>query len=335
MEQHDQSRHQSRKAALCGMMAALTVVILCLGGMIPLATFACAMLAMLCLIPAVCEYGAGTAALLYAAASILVLLLGIFITIAGSFGGAGGSVAASTVQREPLPAGSVTETGYYTDELGWIVDETMLVRGMRDFYKATGVQPYLYLTDNVDGNTEPSANEMGEFSARLYDQLFQDEGHFLLVYQEAWGNYMVGYTAGTQAKSIMDDEAVGILRDYLDRYNTSDLSDEEYFSTVFQKTGERIMTVTKSPWPVAAALLGAAALAAVLYLWWKKSKEKKEKEREQLQEMLNTPLTTFGNDQDGNGRDDARFYTNTISRAVPLTGTITTREETSGGGQNQ
>ena len=76
MEQHDQSRHQSRKAALCGMMAALTVVILCLGGMIPLATFACAMLAMLCLIPAVCEYGAGTAALLYAAASILALLLG-------------------------------------------------------------------------------------------------------------------------------------------------------------------------------------------------------------------------------------------------------------------
>ena len=262
--------------------------------------------------------------------AILVLLLGIFITIAGSFGGAGGSVAASTVQREPLPAGSVTETGYYTDELGWIVDETMLVRGMRDFYKATGVQPYLYLTDNVDGNTEPSANEMGEFSARLYDQLFQDEGHFLLVYQEAWGNYMVGYTAGTQAKSIMDDEAVGILRDYLDRYNTSDLSDEEYFSTVFQKTGERIMTVTKSPWPVAAALLGAAALAAVLYLWWKKSKEKKEKEREQLQEMLNTPLTTFGNDQDGNGRDDAEDLAEKYQQQEAAN-----REETSGGGQNQ
>ena len=30
-------------------------------------------------------------------------------------------------------------------------------------------------------------------------------------------------------------------------------------------------------------------------------------------------------------REVARFYTNTISRAVPLTGTITTREETSGG----
>ena len=76
MERHDQAHRQSRKAALCGLMAALSVVILCLGGMIPLATFACPMLAMLCLIPAVCEYGAGTAMLLYGAASILALLLG-------------------------------------------------------------------------------------------------------------------------------------------------------------------------------------------------------------------------------------------------------------------
>lgn len=76
MEQHDRSHHQSRKTALCGMMAALPVVILCLGGMIPLATFACPLLAMLCLIPAVCGYGAGTAALLYVAVSILTLLLG-------------------------------------------------------------------------------------------------------------------------------------------------------------------------------------------------------------------------------------------------------------------
>ena len=76
MEQRSNFQHQSRKMALCGMMAALSVVILCLGGMIPLATFACPMLAMLCLIPAVCGYGTGTALLLYGAASILALLLG-------------------------------------------------------------------------------------------------------------------------------------------------------------------------------------------------------------------------------------------------------------------
>ncbi len=75
MSQRDQTHSQSRKAALCGMMAALSVVILCLGGLIPLATFACPMLAMLCLLPAICEYGQGTALLLYGAVAILSLLL--------------------------------------------------------------------------------------------------------------------------------------------------------------------------------------------------------------------------------------------------------------------
>lgn len=75
MEQRNCSQSQSRKAALCGMMAALSVVILCLGGLVPLATFACPMLAMLCLVPAVCEYGQGAALLLYGAAAILSLLL--------------------------------------------------------------------------------------------------------------------------------------------------------------------------------------------------------------------------------------------------------------------
>lgn len=76
MEQRNHFHRQSRRIALCGMMAALSVVILCLGGMIPMATFACPMLAMLCLISPVCEYGARPALLVYVATAILGLLLG-------------------------------------------------------------------------------------------------------------------------------------------------------------------------------------------------------------------------------------------------------------------
>ena len=75
MGKRSQSHGQSRRAALCGMMAALSVVVLSLGGLIPLATFACPLLAMLCLIPTVCEYGTGAASILYGAVSVLVLLL--------------------------------------------------------------------------------------------------------------------------------------------------------------------------------------------------------------------------------------------------------------------
>ena len=75
MGQHDRFRRQSHKTALCGLMAALSVVILTWGSLIPFATFSCPMLAMLCLIPAVCEYGTGTALVMYAAVAALGLLL--------------------------------------------------------------------------------------------------------------------------------------------------------------------------------------------------------------------------------------------------------------------
>lgn len=75
MPNHNQFRSQSRKAALCGILAALSVVILTMGGLIPFATFACPMLALICQPPVVCEYGTKISLVLYAAVSILALLL--------------------------------------------------------------------------------------------------------------------------------------------------------------------------------------------------------------------------------------------------------------------
>lgn len=68
-------RRSSRAMALCGLMTALAVIFLLLGGVIPLATFACPLLAMICMIPAVCEYGPRLALVQYAAAAALGLLL--------------------------------------------------------------------------------------------------------------------------------------------------------------------------------------------------------------------------------------------------------------------
>lgn len=75
MGMYRQSRARSRRMALCGALAALAVVLLSLGSVIPLATFAAPMLAMVCLLPALLEYGAGTALLLYAGTAPLALLL--------------------------------------------------------------------------------------------------------------------------------------------------------------------------------------------------------------------------------------------------------------------
>ncbi len=66
---------QSRRMALCGLMAALSLVVVLMGGLISLATFACPMLAMTCLLPVLRECGARLSLALYAAVSILALLL--------------------------------------------------------------------------------------------------------------------------------------------------------------------------------------------------------------------------------------------------------------------
>ena len=68
-------RENSRRLALCGILAALALVFLHMGGILPMATFCCPILAMLCMLPVLEEYGAKTALLFYAAVSLLALLL--------------------------------------------------------------------------------------------------------------------------------------------------------------------------------------------------------------------------------------------------------------------
>jgi hypothetical protein len=208
----------------------------------------------------------------------------------------GSNITISTVERVALPPGSVNETGYYTDNLGWINNETKLISGLKHFYKETGVQPYLYLTDTINGSHSPTESELESFANSLYDELFTDEAHLLLVFFEYDNRYMDWYVAGTQAKSVIDREAADILLDYIDRYYyENNLGDEEFFSKSFSDAADRIMTVTRSPWITVFIVIGIAILAILLFIWWKKSKEQKNLEDKRREEMLKTPLDKFGN----------------------------------------
>ena len=68
-------RLQARRTALCGLLAALAVVFLMMGSLIPAALYACPILAMLALLPVREEFGRSTALTAYAAVSILAVLL--------------------------------------------------------------------------------------------------------------------------------------------------------------------------------------------------------------------------------------------------------------------
>ena len=66
---------KSKQMALCGMMVALAIVIMLMGGVIPLATFCCPVLASLALVPVLMESGKKWAMMAYAATAALGLLL--------------------------------------------------------------------------------------------------------------------------------------------------------------------------------------------------------------------------------------------------------------------
>lgn len=204
-------------------------------------------------------------------------------------------MTSSTIVRQPLAAGSVNETAYYTDQAGWIGNETMLLKGLKNFYRATGVQPYLYITDNVNGERIYSDEVLENYAQALYPELFTDEAHLLLVFYEDEENHAYRYVCGKQAKSVIDREAGDILMDYIDKYYYADgMSDEEFFSRVFDETGQRIMTVEKSPWITVAYLLVILLIIAITAAILTQRSKQKLKKAEQDAKILETPLERFG-----------------------------------------
>ncbi len=228
------------------------------------------------------------------AISIAIFVFIVIIAIVSTFryNTPFGKIDKSTIQREKLPASAVVETDYFTDLDGWFSSATSLEKGMKKFYKETGVQPYLYLLPN--GQTT-SVAELQKKSDELYETLFKDEGHFLLVFcDDNRGGYNCAYTVGSEAKTVMDKEAIGILADYLERYyRDNSISEEEVFSNTFEKTGKRIMTVTKSPVVPIAICVCVVVVAILAYITIKKNREQRAIEQKSMEDILKTPLEKF------------------------------------------
>ncbi len=89
------------------------------------------------------------------------------------------------------------------------------------------------------------------------------------------------------------------------------MEDDEFFSTTYAKTAERIMTVTKSEWAVASVVITVITVVLLivylLLIWWAKAKAQKNLEAKQAADILNTPLEKFG---DSEVEDLAKKYEN-------------------------
>ena len=229
----------------------------------------------------------------------------------------GGEIAGRGIQRQDLNSEQefdsiyqivtetkVTETPIvhdveirYEDTAGWISNPGQMEAGMKLFYQKTGVQPFIYITEEVDGSRDPSSAQMEEFSNILYDELFDDEAHLLVVLQDADGHYFTWFITGAQAKQVIDNEAVSILSDYIDRYYyDASLSSEEFISKSFESAADRIMSKTANPLVIIAVVSGIVIVIAIFAVVTVKKINERKRQDEQMERILNSDLNDMAKD---------------------------------------
>lgn len=200
----------------------------------------------------------------------------------------------STRERTALPPRAAAETGFYTDDAGWIDDERDLIRGLERFYDNTGVAPYVYITGSAAADI--SADRLGDFADALYRELFFDEAHLLLVFLPSDDGFAYSFAAGTQAASVVDGEAESIIHDYLEMYYTYNYTNSEKLGDAFDSAARRMMRVTAPPFTVLVVCGAGAALATFLFIRWRKKQREAEDDltTQEVEQLLSIPLEKFG-----------------------------------------
>lgn len=183
---------------------------------------------------------------------------------------------------------------WYEDELGWINDEDELISGLRYFYHETGVQPYVLICDELGGYSWDIDDAYAkEWMGMLYDQLFADEGHLIYVFMEYAPSEFISYIyAGSAADMVVDDEGRDIIFDNTaEYYYDSSLSDEGFFSKVFEESADEIMgTGSRNAFYVWTALTVLSALGGGLYYLYQRRRQREQEEAERLKRILEAPL---------------------------------------------
>lgn len=174
----------------------------------------------------------------------------------------------STIQRDKIE-GAPAPTEFYTDESGNYLTETTIIEdAVYTFYSKTGVPAYIYFLE--DDESLESSTELYDITRELYEDLFDDEYHFLIVACNNGEEFLFNYTAGEEAAVIMDDlEGIQIFDDCVNLY-----FDEDDISTTIAKAIKRaavhIMQAGNLGYRI--VIIVAIIIAAVVYLFFRYKK---------------------------------------------------------------
>ncbi len=215
---------------------------------------------------------------------------------AGYSSGSSVEVPENTTEREPLPLSAAEQTQLYVDADGsWIADPSTLEAGLREFWQETGVYPFLYIAPNGSLTSGAACHEV---AANIYDQLFDDSAHMVLVFcDDGYGGFTYGYEVGSQAQTVMDDAAIQTLVAYLERYYQTAPTESVMFADAFTSTAKTIMHVEQPVYvtmmPLIIVCVVGVAIVAVVYAIRKRSAERDA----HVREMLKEPLEKFSDQE--------------------------------------
>ena len=233
-------------------------------------------------------------------ASVLAYAIVMLIVVVALFSSSiGGSRTGSNAKlnRDKFNGAVDRSNGYYIDTcIEKFIDNTneqTLIAGFKEFYNKTGVFPFLYVIENTPSKSEYSGYDT--YQDMIYEQLFDCEGNFLIVYIAEEDDYY--YAAGFDTGEIIDEVSLNLISDKVNGYwSTGDLA--KAFGNGLRDASKNIMAKSNGRVIGIVAVIAVAAIiiVAMVIKWWKNKKAQDNKEQEDLEKILNTPLETFGSD---------------------------------------
>lgn len=146
--------------------------------------------------------------------------------------------------REKLDASACVESSeWMDDQAGWLSNQSKVEHAMRSFYEQTGVQPYLVIADQINGSKSYTTEDVESYMRDLYDQLYKDDGHLILLFCEPYENEYDPYLlVGEAAQDVVDTEGENIIYEAIDYwYTDSTLDDDAYFARIFIASANKLM----------------------------------------------------------------------------------------------
>lgn len=231
----------------------------------------------------------------------IVVILMILIFSFGFSSSKGKDIPASTVNREKVDTGVAFHNNFIVDELGWFDNIPKTERRLKDFYDKTGIQPYIVLHKYDSSLTTEAEKEA--YARDYYSKNIDNEGTFLFMYfAEQDTDNDVGYMCyvnGKQITSVMDSEAIEVFWAYTDNNWYSDMSTDDLFVNIFDKTADRIMDKSTTTKDVLIIIFKVVAIVSVIWgtILVIRVKRKAEKEKaEETERILKTPLRSSDDD---------------------------------------